>query len=252
MLAAGADAPAGRLSTLRRVASRKEEKERLRQERLERERAAQASSGRRKRVGMIVAAIVAVAAVAAIVAVALGGGGDDGGGGGGGNGSTSKLFPDVEVPAAKTKDLQAAAKAAGCVLSEPKNEGDDHVEEQVKYKSNPPTSGNHNPTPAGDGVHETPAQTERLVHSLEHGRVIFQWSAKAPANVRGALKAVFDEDKAIVVLTQNATAMPYQVAATAWDKLLACRTYNDRVPDALRAFREENRLKGPEFVPNME
>lgn len=252
MLAPREDAPARRLSTLRGVASRKEEKERLRQERLERERAAQASSERRKRLGMIVAAFVAVAAVAAIVAVALGGGGGGGGGDDGGGGGGGAQFPDVEVPARKTEDLAAAAKAAGCVLSKPKNEGAGHVEEKVRYKSNPPTSGEHNPTPASDGVHETPAQTEQLVHALEHGRVIFQWSAKAPARVRGALKAVFDEDKAIVVLTQNATGMPYEVAATSWDKLLACRAYNDRVPDALRAFREENRLKAPEFVPNAE
>lgn len=232
------------------MASRKEEKERLRQERLEREKAAAASAGRRKRLGLIVAAILGVAALAAVVVVALGGG--DEGGGGKGNGSSSSQFPEVEVPARKVRDLQEAAEAAGCTLTEPKNEGDDHVETKVKYKSNPPTSGNHNPTPAGDGLKTEPAQAENLVHSLEHGRVIFQFSKSAPPRVRGAMKAVFDEDDAIVILTENTTGMPYQVAATAWDKLLACRTYNDRVPDALRAFREENRLKGPEFVPNPE
>ena len=231
------------------MASRKEEKERLRQERLERERAAASSKGSRKRLGIIVAAVVALAAIGAIIATAAGGG-DEGNGGSKSSGGGD--FPEVSVPARKVEDLQAAAKAAGCVLTEPKNEGAEHVETPVKYKSNPPTSGDHNPTPAGDGVFPKGAQTERLVHSLEHGRVIFQWSATAPPNVRGALKAVYDEDKAIVVLTQNKTGMPYQVAATAWDKLLACKTYNDRVPDALRAFREENRLKGPEFVPNME
>ena len=232
------------------MSSRKEEKERLRQERLEREQAAAASAGKRKRLGLIVAAVVAVAALAAVIGVAVSGG-DEGGGGGNGGGD-SALFPDTEVAARKVRDLQDAAEAAGCTLSEPKNEGSEHVETKVKYKSNPPTSGNHNPTPAGDGVFEEPAQTEALVHSLEHGRVIFQWGPKASPEVRGALKAVFDEDKAIVVLTQNSTNMPYEVAATAWDKLLACPKYNDRVPDALRAFREENRLKGPEFVPSPE
>ena len=235
------------------MSSRKEEKERLRQERLEREAAAAAAAGKRKRLGLIVAGIVAVAAIAAVIAVGLGGG-DDGGGGSGDKdgGNESSLFPETEVPARKIRDLEEAAEAAGCVLSEPKNEGAEHVETKVKYKSNPPTSGNHNPTPAGDGVKEEPAEAEALVHSLEHGRVIFQFSEDAPPRVRGALKAVFDEDSAIAILTQNTTNMPFQVAATAWDKLMACRTYNDKVPDALRAFREENRLKGPEFVPNPE
>jgi len=230
------------------VASRKEEKERLRLERLEREKAAQASAGRRKRLGMIVAGILAAAGLAAVVAVALGGGD----GGGGDRGSSDALFPETEVPARKIRDLQDAAKAAGCVLSEPKNEGAEHVDTPVKYKSNPPTSGNHSATPASDGVHEEPAPSAEILHALEHGRVAFHWSPKAPPRVRGALKAVFDEDPAIAILTQNDTNMPFQVAATAWDKLMACRTYNDRVPDALRAFREENRLKGPEFVPNPE
>lgn len=236
------------------MASRKEEKERLRLERLEREKAAQASAGRRKRLGMIVAGVIAAAALAAVVAVALGGGDDGGGGNGGGNGGST--YPEgVEVPAREVRDLQDAAKAAGCRLSEPRSEGANHTETDeatVRYRSNPPTSGDHNPTPAGDGAKDEPAKTEQLVHSLEHGRVIFQFADDAPPRVRGALKTVFDEDPAIAILTQNDTNMPYQVAATAWDKLLACPRYNDKVPDALRAFREENRLKGPEFVPNPE
>ena len=230
------------------MASRKEEKERLRQERLEREQAAAAASGRRKRVGYVVAAVLGLAAIGAVIAVAAGGGG----GGGGGGGASDATFPDVDVPERKTEDLEAAAKAAACVLTEPKNEGAGHTDKKVKYKSNPPTSGEHDPTPAGDAVFEKAPATEQLVHSLEHGRVVFQWSPKAPARVRGALKAVYDEDAAIVVLAENGTNMPYEVAATAWDKLLACQKYNDRVPDALRAFRDENRLKGPEFVPNPE
>lgn len=237
------------------MASRKEEKERLRQERLERERAAAASAGKRKRLGLIAAAVLGLAALGAVIAVAAGGGGDGGGGSANGGGGGGGDFPKVDVPPRKVEDLEDAAKAAGCVLTEPKNEGAGHTDDdaaKVKYKSNPPTSGEHNPTPAGDGVFPDGAKPERLVHSLEHGRVVFHYAADAPPRVRGALKAVYDEDKAIVALTKNLTDMPYEVAATAWDKLLACKTYNDRVPDALRAFREENRLKGPEFVPNME
>ena len=39
------------------------------------------------------------------------------------------------------------------------------------------------------------------------------------------------------------------VAATAWQHLLGCKTFNDRTFDALRAFRAQYAGKGPESVP---
>jgi hypothetical protein len=93
---------------------------------------------------------------------------------------------------------------------------------------------------------------EHLVHALEHGRVIYWFKPTAPANVRGALKKLYDEQNALVILTPNARPMPYEVAATAWTHLLGCPAYNDKVPDAFRAFRDAYRLKGPEYYPNFE
>jgi hypothetical protein len=54
------------------------------------------------------------------------------------------------------------------------------------------------------------------------------------------------------VLTPNTAPMPYQVAASAWGKYVGCPAYNDKVPDAFRAFRDAYRLKGPEYFPNAE
>ncbi len=42
--------------------------------------------------------------------------------------------------------------------------------------------------------------------------------------------------------------MPYAVAATAWTQMLGCRQMNDKVFDALRAFRARYVDKGPELV----
>ena len=39
---------------------------------------------------------------------------------------------------------------------------------------------------------------------------------------------------------------------TAWEKMVGCPKYNDLVPDAFRAFRDDYRLKGPEYFPNAE
>jgi len=40
--------------------------------------------------------------------------------------------------------------------------------------------------------------------------------------------------------------MPFEVAATSWDHLLGCKTYNNKVLDAIRAFRNTYRDKRPE------
>jgi hypothetical protein len=43
--------------------------------------------------------------------------------------------------------------------------------------------------------------------------------------------------------------MPYAVATTAWTQLMGCKQYNERVIDAIRAFRDTYRGRGPEPVP---
>ena len=52
-----------------------------------------------------------------------------------------------------------------------------------------------------------------------------------------------------MVLFQNNTNMPYAVGATAWTRLLGCKTFNPKIFDAIRAFRTEYVDKAPEQVP---
>jgi hypothetical protein len=233
------------------MASRKEQKEKLRQERLEREQAAAAAAGRRRRLGYIVAGALVAAVVVAILAITVASGDDEGE-----SASGSGSWPSGSIPKQKITDLDAAVKAAGCVLENPKNEGAGHATDpntRVTYKSQPPTSGKHYQVPAHDAANlKTPSPYEGLVHALEHGRVVYWFKPDAPASVRGALKKLYDEDKNLVVLTPNSRAMPWQVAASAWGKYVGCTKYNDKVPDAFRAFRDAYRLKGPEYFPNAE
>jgi hypothetical protein len=227
------------------MASRKEQKEKLRQERLERERAAAAAAARRRRLGYAVAGGLVAAVAVAVVAIAFASGGGKGGG-------SSASWPSGSVPKRQVTDLAAAAKAAGCVLKNPPMEGRTHTLAHVNYKTEPPTSGPHNPVPASDAAYAQNPGEEHLVHALEHGRVIYWFKPNAPASVRGDLYALYKEDKALVVLTPNARPMPYQVAASAWTHLIGCPSYNNKVPDAFRAFRDAYRLKGPEYYPNAE
>ena len=176
------------------------------------------------------------------------------------------LTPDVEVderegtpPPPASADLEAAAEAAGCDLQlDLPDEGNKHLddpEEIPAYETSPPTSGDHfadfNETGAGafaDGAFLDTPPANRVVHSLEHGRVAIQYSPDLAEEDQLALKGVFDDDRPGVLLFPN-PEMPYEVATTAWTQLMGCDSYaGDATLEAVQAFRDEFRGKGPEAV----
>jgi hypothetical protein len=236
------------------VASRQEEKERRRQERLEREHKAAAASARRKRLQLAGGGLLAVAAVAAVVvAIAAATGGDDEQEA---SAPSSSAAADVRLPEQATSDINEAAKAAGCTLTNPQFEGQNHEDKQFKpsdYGTNPPTSGNHTPDWYDDGVYEagTTPSLGMLVHTLEHGRINVQYKpGTAKADV-ARLEALLNEQNEgyHMLLYENTTGMKSQVAATAWTHSLTCPAMNDKVFDAIRTFRARYIDKGPETVP---
>jgi hypothetical protein len=231
------------------MASRKEQKERLKAERLEREREAQAAERRKRLVGYGAGGVLVVGVIIALAVVILAGRGDDGGSAGGTELASTGDFPEGSVPPQEITDLEEAVEAANCKLSEDEAEGNTHTDQPVEYEANPPTSGDHFPVPAEDGVYTEQPETEELVHSHEHGRIIIQFDPAVPESVKGDLKALYDEDPYHMILTPNATDMPYEVAATTWTRTLGCQEMNEEVFDAIRAFRDEYRDEGPEFVP---
>ncbi len=236
------------------MASRKEEKDRLRAEREARERAADSAAQRKKLVGYGLGGLLVLAAVVAIVFVVIGGGGNPAPSANGEDGPVAAPPSTRTIPAPNPElvgDLEAAAEAANCTLASNPEEGNDHIEPDVDvtYKANPPTSGDHLLVPAEDGAYTTAPDTRSLVHSLEHGRIVMQYSPDAGAEVSDQLQALFDEDPYHMVLVPNQTDMPFDVAATMWNESIGCEQMNDEVFDALRAFRDQFRDTGPENVP---
>jgi hypothetical protein len=234
------------------VSSRQQEKAARRQERLAREAEEKRRAERNRRLQIVGGVILGVAVIAAIViaVVASSGGSDDSKAK-----SSGKANPEVKavpLPPRKTTDLFAAAKAAGCVVRTFPNEGRQHITGKGTYRTNPPTSGNHNPVPAEDGDYsgqQSPAP-ENYVHTLEHGRIEFQYAPGTPAKVIGQLRTLFAEQGSYHdLLFQNNTNMPYQVAATAWTHLIGCKQVNDKIWDALRAFRLRYTDQAPEQIP---
>lgn len=237
------------------MASRQEEKEARRQERLERERKEASAAARRKRLQLGGGVLLGIAAIAAVVvAVAIGLGGSDSEQEA--KAPSSSGGSGVTLPEQQTTDYQAAAKAAGCTLSNPPYEGAGHAQKDFKasdYKTNPPTSGTHFPEWYDDGVYEpgTTPNLGMLVHTLEHGRIDVQYKKGTPKADVAKLEALLAEqnDGYHMLLFENTTNMPSAVAATAWTHSLTCPEMNDKVFDAIRTFRARYIDKGPEKVP---
>lgn len=242
------------------MASRKEEKEQRRLERVENER--QAAKSKRSRT--IVLSIVAALAVAAIAvgAVLLAT-----------SGKSSKSepaadehakhdatepptpvegLPSTSPPTLDLTDFKIAVKKAGCKLTKPPAEGREHLKPGAKlpkYKTNPPTSGNHYPQPAHDGTYTTSPSQGFLLHSLEHGRVLLLYNAsKTSEEQRKMLKGVYDADPDRVIYAPSSTNMPYAVAAVAWERILGCNTPDPATFDALKLAVQEYRDQGPELI----
>jgi len=220
------------------VSSRQEEKEQRKRERLEREKAEQAATKRKRLVQIVGGVVLGAAIVVGLVLALAGGGGDD---------------------KRDKSDLTAAAKAAGCVVKTFPNYGQEHVAKKLKasdFKTNPPTSGNHNVTPAQDGVYAPGNEPEiqNWVHTLEHGRILLMYRKGTPNTTITALQKLFNENAQgkpayHSVLMQNNTEMPFEVAAVAWRNYVGCEKYSLEAVEAMRAFREVYVDTAPEQIP---
>ncbi|MDX6726261.1 MAG: hypothetical protein QOK49_1066, partial [Baekduia sp.] len=178
----------------------------------------------------------------------------------GGKSKADATLATAPIPTQKIANFDEAVKAAGCQFKTFPSEGRTHLASDTavnnKYKTNPPTSGAHRPTPAADGVYaanNAPAK-EAAVHSLEHGRIELEYKPGTSKQVQNQLNALFNEKLKGVpgyhqLLFQNQTNMPFQVAAVAWTHYLGCPTMNNKVFDAMRAFRTRFVDKGPELIP---
>jgi hypothetical protein len=240
------------------MASRKEQKEALRKERLEREQAAAQATARKRLIGIVVAAILVLGIVGAVVAVVVAGGSDDGGSSSSSGDSASVSYPNGgEIPAQKEADLAAAMKAAGCkdetVETPYPNEGWHTTDPNITWDSEPPALGKHNPVPSEDKIYDEAQPAPNVVHALEHGRVVMWLNPNLPSDQLAQFKALYEEDPYHVLMTPRAE-LKQPFAVTAWvgsetGHILRCQDVNDSTWDAIRAFKEKYRDKAPEFVP---
>lgn len=140
-------------------------------------------------------------------------------------------------------ELVAELTAGDCTYDTRTDAGSEHVPSPRPYKVDPPSGGEHTPQAAAAGVYregEVPPDGP-LVHAMEHGFVIIWYRAGDADAMAGAesLGEEFSEETLVV----PRPSLDVDVAATAWHRRLLCPSLER---DALRAFIEGYRDKGPE------
>ena len=248
------------------MADRREEKERLRRERIAAQQRAASSESRREKLALAGAGLIVAAIVVGLVLVITGSGGDGEGADAGDFDANAFVEPQsgsvngvpldgregTPPPPVEQAVLETAAKDAGCELSlDLPDEGSAHIPENADtpdYDTNPPTSGDH-AEPQADGAYAEKPDDKHTLHAVEHSRVAFQYSPELDEDEQLAVKGVFDADPFGMLLYPNPD-MPFAVAATAWQQMIGCESYEGAATlDALRAFRDVYRGQGPEDFP---
>lgn len=131
-------------------------------------------------------------------------------------------------------------------------EGANHIQENenARYQSNPPTSGEHWSFPLRSGIYDTEKPDEAVVHSMEHGRVWVSYKPSISEETKKALEALMKTQGQTILSPRNANDT--DIALAAWTRLDTFNLNPDGTFDEkrIRDFIQRYRNKGPESVPS--
>lgn len=178
---------------------------------------------RRRSVVRYVLAWAAGGALVALVLVTLLGGQDD----------ESSGLPPLRQTA-----LADAARAARCELRG-----------QVgRAGLNPPVDGSRG-VAARPGLYDSPPEIATLVAAVRRGIVVIHYRQGLDDTRVDQLRKLQPAVPAGTIVAPNGSGMRYEVAATAYRRLLGCPRFTDQAIDALRLFRGRYLGLGPDRRP---
>jgi hypothetical protein len=150
----------------------------------------------------------------------------------------------------KEAELREALTSGSCTTDREADPtrpaGQNHVPNPT-YAVNPPSAGDHLVANASSGVYagaDVPTDG-LLVHSLEHGYVIYWHDAELPEEQKSTLERLERRFPGDIIVAERA-GMSTPVAATAWGQRILC---GEAEEEPLARFAQEYIGKGPEQVP---
>jgi hypothetical protein len=146
----------------------------------------------------------------------------------------------------KAKFDAKARKAAGCTeIKKVKEEGRaEHVEGDIDYEADVPSSGEHNPVPLDWGIYAEDQPTEKWVHNLEHGHLVVAYKGLSKDEYEDLRGHVKRDDWHIVLLPRKANPKD-GVYYVAWGAEVYCK---EPSAAALQEMANVYRDQGPELV----
>jgi hypothetical protein len=142
----------------------------------------------------------------------------------------------VALPPVRQTELDLAAQVAGCELRR-KRDGE---------ALNPPVTGPGRAAPAQPGFYETQPATGSLIAALRRGIVVIHFRADLDDSRLDELRPLQEAVPTGTIVTPNATGMTYEIAVTAYGRLLGCPRFTDATLDAIQLFRGRRLGGGPD------
>lgn len=164
---------------------------------------------------------------------------------------------DPSAPKENVADIGVPAADAGCgevKVEDEKKVSANHVNGPVPYP-NPPSSGNHNGTPAPGNIRfyerGTDRQPEQLVHNLEHGYIVVWYDSDLPdvevEQLKSLSRSIAEDHRKFIVFPWNRGKFEgtKNVVVASWARQQAC----DKVSgSAIEAFVKDYDFKGDKSV----
>jgi hypothetical protein len=174
---------------------------------------------RRPAVAYALAWLVAVALAVGVVFAIFGGGSDD-----------------VALPPVRATQLEQAAVRGRCELQRPR----------PGRPLNPPVEGAPGARPAAAGVYEEPVATASLIAAQRKGIVVIQFREGLGNDVKKRLEKLQAAVPKGTIVAPNGTGMQFEIAVTAYRRLLGCPRFTTQMLDAVRLFRGRYLGSGPD------
>jgi hypothetical protein len=114
----------------------------------------------------------------------------------------------------------------------------------IPYNSNPPTSGDHYPSPAPCGNYDTTQPDGTMIHNLEHGGIWISYKSSVDANTKAQLKDFANRFSNVIVEPRDADDS--NIAVASWGYLLKLSSYDE---SQIIGFINAHINKGPEQIP---
>ncbi len=144
------------------------------------------------------------------------------------------------------QELAAAGDSALSGVTTVAGEGRGHLlpGQSVTYRSDPPTSGIHDPAWTAPGAHDAAQFPAQLVHALEHGNIVIYYDRPDEAVMQQlrVWAGLFRSQWSGIVLTPN-PGIGKTIVLTAWRRLLRQRRFDAATA---AAFIDRYRGRGPE------